>query len=55
MTAPDDQKAADDQTEGQKLARRTREMQGLPQTISDPEAIRAVVALLVREPEVVPK
>jgi hypothetical protein len=34
---------------GEALARRTRQAQGLPKTIRDPEAIRAVVALLVRD------
>ena len=33
---------------GEALARRTRKAQCLPKTIRDPEAIRAVVALLVR-------
>jgi hypothetical protein len=31
------------------LARRTRKAQGLPKAIRDPEAIRRVVALIVRD------
>ena len=41
--------AAEFRTAGQALARRSREAQGLPKTIRDPESIRRVVSLLVRE------
>lgn len=40
----------DERGEGKALADRTRKAQGLPTTIRDPEAIRRVVALLVRDP-----
>jgi hypothetical protein len=39
---------ADIRKAGEALARRTRKAQSLPKTIRDPEAIRAVVTLLVR-------
>jgi len=41
--------AADKRRTGQELVRRSREAQGLPKTIRDPEAIRRVVTLLARE------